>query len=117
MRILMIITSIGSFYINDLLSKSLYSKKDDLDFEKPLTNLVWITSVMSILVTFVASYFLVGPSTTVGALDANPVSYTHLDVDKRQHRSLHLTLWLVAKAAPVESVPLCNRRITLVARR
>jgi K(+)-stimulated pyrophosphate-energized sodium pump len=71
MRILMIITSIGSFYVNDLISKSLYSKADDLDFEKPLTNLVWITSIMSILVTFIASYFMVGPSTMIGELDPN----------------------------------------------
>jgi K(+)-stimulated pyrophosphate-energized sodium pump len=71
MRILMIITSIVSFWINDFLSKALYSKKDDLDFEQPLTNLVWITSIMSIIVTFIASYFLVGPSTEVGAMNPN----------------------------------------------
>jgi K(+)-stimulated pyrophosphate-energized sodium pump len=66
MRILMIITSVLSFYINDFISKALYSKKDDLDFEKPLTNLVWITSLFSIVVTFIASYFMVGPSSSVG---------------------------------------------------
>lgn len=71
MRILMIVTSIVSFYLNDFLSKTLYSKKDDLDFERPLTNLVWITSIMSIMVTFIASYFLVGPSSEVGALNSN----------------------------------------------
>jgi K(+)-stimulated pyrophosphate-energized sodium pump len=67
MRILMIITSILSFYINDFLSKAIYGKKLDLDFEKPLTNLVWITSLFSIVVTFIASYFMVGPSSSVGA--------------------------------------------------
>jgi K(+)-stimulated pyrophosphate-energized sodium pump len=71
MRILMIVTSIVSFYINDFISKAFYSKKDDLDFERPLTNLVWITSIMSIVVTFIASYFMVGPATTVGALNSN----------------------------------------------
>jgi len=71
MRILMIITSIGSFWLNGFLSKALYSKKDDLDFEQPLTNLVWITSIMSIIVTFVASYFLVGPDTKVGSMNPN----------------------------------------------
>ena len=60
MRILMIITSIVSFYINGAISQAKYSKKDDLDFEQPLTNLVWITSILSIIVTFVASYLLVG---------------------------------------------------------
>jgi K(+)-stimulated pyrophosphate-energized sodium pump len=60
MRILMVITSITAFYINKLLSKALYGKKDDLDFERPLTNLVWITSILSIIVTFIASYIMIG---------------------------------------------------------
>ena len=60
MRILMVITSITAFYINKLISNTLYSKKDDLDFERPLTNLVWITSILSIIVTFIASYFMIG---------------------------------------------------------
>ncbi|MBP1639932.1 MAG: sodium-translocating pyrophosphatase [Bacteroidetes bacterium] len=71
MRILMIITSVVSFWINGALNKVLYSQKEDLDFEKPLTNLVWITSILSIVVTFAASYFLVGPSSNVGAINPN----------------------------------------------
>lgn len=59
MRILMIITSIVSFWINGAISKAKYSNVDELDFEKPLTTLVWITSLLSIAVTFVASYFLI----------------------------------------------------------
>jgi K(+)-stimulated pyrophosphate-energized sodium pump len=60
MRILMVITSIGAFYINKLLSQTLYANKDDIDFERPLTNLVWITSILSIIVTFIASYVMIG---------------------------------------------------------
>jgi len=60
MRILMIITSIVSFWINGALTKAKYQNADDLDFEKPLTSLVWITSILSIIVTFVASYFIIG---------------------------------------------------------
>ena len=60
MRILMIITSIVSFWINAALTKAKYQNADDLDFEKPLTSLVWITSILSIIVTFVASYFIIG---------------------------------------------------------
>ncbi len=60
MRVLMVITSIGSFYINKLISNIKYSKTDDLDFEKPLTNLIWITSVLSIIATFLASYWQLG---------------------------------------------------------
>jgi K(+)-stimulated pyrophosphate-energized sodium pump len=55
MRILMIITSVTAFFINRGVSSALYGNKDDIDFERPLTNLVWITSILSILVTFAAS--------------------------------------------------------------
>lgn len=60
MRILMIVTSILSFYINRAISQAKYGNADDLDFEVPLTNLVWITSIVSIIVTFVISYLLIG---------------------------------------------------------
>ena len=71
MRILMVITSIVSFWINRAISKSLYGKNDEIDFEKPLTHLVWITSILSIVVTFVASYFLVGPNSAIGLANGN----------------------------------------------
>ena len=60
MRILMVITSITAFYINKAYSQAKYGHKDDIDFERPLTNLVWITSILSILVTFGASYMMIG---------------------------------------------------------
>ena len=60
MRILMIITALVSYFINDAISKSLYGQKKDFDFEKPLSKLVWITSTISIIVTFIASYYLLG---------------------------------------------------------
>ncbi len=60
MRILMIITSIVSFWINGAITRAKYSHVDELDFEKPLTSLVWITSLLSMVVTFIASYFLIG---------------------------------------------------------
>ena len=58
MRILGIVTSILSYYINGALAKAKYSNVDDLDFEAPLTSLVWITSIFSIIATFATSYFL-----------------------------------------------------------
>ena len=65
MRIMMIITSVASFYINKLFTNLKYSKVEDLDFEQPLTSLVWITSVLSIVATFAISFFLIGPGTAV----------------------------------------------------
>ena len=60
MRILGIVTSVIAYYINNFVSKLLYGKKDELDFEAPLTNLVWITSILSIIGTYSASYLLIG---------------------------------------------------------
>ncbi|MEZ5197297.1 MAG: sodium-translocating pyrophosphatase [Bacteroidales bacterium] len=60
MRIMMIVTSVVSYGINNMITKAKYHNADDLDFEKPLTSLVWITSILSIVVTFLASYFLIG---------------------------------------------------------
>ncbi|MDP4281653.1 MAG: sodium-translocating pyrophosphatase [Bacteroidota bacterium] len=61
MRILLVITSIGAFYINKYISKLIYGKKDEIDFERPLTNLVWISSILAIMATFLASYFMLQP--------------------------------------------------------
>ena len=71
MRVLMVITSILSFGLNRVLSKILYGKSSVIDFEKPLTNLIWITSVISIIVTFLASYLMLGPSTEIGMAHPN----------------------------------------------
>lgn len=57
MRIAMIITSLVAFWINSIISKVRYGNADDLDFEVPLTSLIWITSILSIGVTFAISYW------------------------------------------------------------
>lgn len=67
MRILMVITSVVSFYINKAFSQMKYSNDDDIDFEQPLTNLVWITSILSIIVTFAVSYMMIGPASGADA--------------------------------------------------
>ncbi|MCK9229839.1 MAG: sodium-translocating pyrophosphatase [Syntrophales bacterium] len=60
MRILMILTSLASYFINHGISSAAFGDKKEFDFEQPLTNLVWITSIVSITVTFIASYCLLG---------------------------------------------------------
>ncbi|MGE5520147.1 MAG: sodium-translocating pyrophosphatase, partial [Candidatus Dadabacteria bacterium] len=59
MRILMVLTSLASFYITGAWNKARYGGEKDLDFEIPLTNLVWITSILSIIVTFASSALLI----------------------------------------------------------
>jgi K(+)-stimulated pyrophosphate-energized sodium pump len=60
MRALMIVTSLVSYFVNEGISKALFAGKSDFDFEAPLTHLVWLTSAVSIAVTFVASKVLLG---------------------------------------------------------
>ncbi len=60
MRVLMIATSVGSYWINGLWSKAKFGNSDHFDFEIPLTSLVWVTSIVSIIVTFVVSKLLLG---------------------------------------------------------
>ena len=59
MRVLMIVASSLSYLINDLIAKARYTKATKMNLEAPLTSLVWITSFISVLMTFVASYFLI----------------------------------------------------------
>ncbi len=59
MRILGVLTSVIAYYVNNAISKAKYNHADDMDFEKPLTCLVWITSILSIVATFIASYFCI----------------------------------------------------------
>ncbi|MDR1044124.1 MAG: sodium-translocating pyrophosphatase [Candidatus Adiutrix sp.] len=70
MRVLMVITSIAAFFANRSYSRARYGRVEDFDFEAPLTSLVWIASLLSIAMTFVASYCLIGPGTEVAAVSA-----------------------------------------------
>ena len=58
MRVLMVITSIGSYWINNFIAEAKYSKLPHFNFEAPLTSLVWITSIVSIAVTYLISYLM-----------------------------------------------------------
>ncbi|MCK4662337.1 MAG: sodium-translocating pyrophosphatase [Bacteroidales bacterium] len=60
MRILMIFTSLFSYYLNFAISKAKFGNAEKFNFETPLTNLVWITSITSIIVTYIISYLLIG---------------------------------------------------------
>ena len=58
MRFLMIVTSVVSYWINSIADKFYAAKTEKFDFEKPLTNLVWLTSILSIAMTFGVSHWL-----------------------------------------------------------
>jgi K(+)-stimulated pyrophosphate-energized sodium pump len=59
MRIMMVIASGASYFINEAITKARYSKASEMNFETPLTQLVWLTSVISIGLTYVVSYFII----------------------------------------------------------
>ena len=59
MRFLMIVTSVVAYWINGLWDRFIYAPRvEKFDFEAPLTRLVWITSILSIAMTFGVSYWL-----------------------------------------------------------
>ena len=58
MRFLMIVTSVIAYWINGFADKCYAAKTEKFDFEKPLTNLVWLTSILSIIMTFGVSHWL-----------------------------------------------------------
>jgi K(+)-stimulated pyrophosphate-energized sodium pump len=59
MRIMMIIASGVSYYINEAVARSKYLEADHMNFEAPLTSLVWLTSIVSVVITYVVSYLLI----------------------------------------------------------
>lgn len=58
MRFLMIVTSVVAYWLNGLFDKCYAKKVEKFDFEVPLTRLVWITSILSICMTFGVSHWL-----------------------------------------------------------
>jgi K(+)-stimulated pyrophosphate-energized sodium pump len=59
MRVLMILTSAVSYWINEALARARFGNADTMNFEAPLTTLVWLTSIVSVIVTFVVSRLLI----------------------------------------------------------
>ena len=59
MRIMMLVTSAVSYFINNAIATGRYRNSDEMNFEAPLTSLVWITSVISIIATFIVSKLMI----------------------------------------------------------
>lgn len=58
MRVLMILTSIVSYWLNSKVSGAVFGNRKSFNFETPLTSLIWLTSIISIMVTFGVSYVM-----------------------------------------------------------
>ena len=59
MRIMMLVASAFSYFVNEAIAKARYSNADDMNFEAPLTSLVWLTSFVSIALTFIVSKLII----------------------------------------------------------
>jgi len=59
MRIMMVVSSAASYFINEAIAKARYETLDKFNYESPLTFLVWLTSIVSIVLTYIVSYFLI----------------------------------------------------------
>jgi K(+)-stimulated pyrophosphate-energized sodium pump len=59
MRVAMLVSSSGAYFLNGAIAKAKYANSDEMDFEAPLTSLVWITSILSIILTFIVSYLMI----------------------------------------------------------
>jgi K(+)-stimulated pyrophosphate-energized sodium pump len=59
MRVMMLVASSLSYFINAAIAKGRFGNADEMNFETPLTSLVWLTSIVSIALTFLVSYFII----------------------------------------------------------
>src|SRR6266699_3170030 len=59
MRVMMIIASGGSYLLNETIAKGRYGSATKMNFEAPLTSLVWLTSIVSVILTFIVSRLLI----------------------------------------------------------
>jgi K(+)-stimulated pyrophosphate-energized sodium pump len=58
MRIMMVVSSGASYLINEAIAKARFVNADDMNYETPLTSLVWLTSLISVGMTYIVSYLL-----------------------------------------------------------
>jgi K(+)-stimulated pyrophosphate-energized sodium pump len=59
MRIMMLVSSALAYFINGAIAKARYGNADNMNFETPLTSLVWITSIVSIIATYIVSHYII----------------------------------------------------------
>ena len=59
MRIMMLVASAVSYFVNEAIAKAKYGNSDVMNFEAPLTSLVWITSFVSMILTFIVSKLII----------------------------------------------------------
>jgi K(+)-stimulated pyrophosphate-energized sodium pump len=59
MRVAMLVSSAGAYFLNGAFAHAKYANADEMDYEAPLTSLVWVTSIISIILTYIVSYLMI----------------------------------------------------------
>jgi len=59
MRVAMLVSSSGAYFLNGIIAKARYANSEEMDFEAPLTSLVWLTSIVSIILTYIVTYLMI----------------------------------------------------------
>jgi K(+)-stimulated pyrophosphate-energized sodium pump len=59
MRVAMLVSSAGAYFLNAAIAKAKWGTADEMNYETPLTSLVWITSIVSIVLTYVVSFYMI----------------------------------------------------------
>jgi K(+)-stimulated pyrophosphate-energized sodium pump len=59
MRVMMVVASAVGYFVNGFIAKAKYANADKMNFEAPLTTLVWLTSILSIALTYVVSRLMI----------------------------------------------------------
>jgi K(+)-stimulated pyrophosphate-energized sodium pump len=59
MRVMMLVSSTAAYFLNEAVAKARYGNANEMNFEAPLTSLVWLTSIISIVLTYIVSYLII----------------------------------------------------------
>ena len=59
MRVAMLVSSVGAYWLNGAFARAKYGRASEMNFEAPLTSLVWVTSIISIVLTYIVTYLMI----------------------------------------------------------
>ncbi len=95
MRVMMVLASAGSYLVNNAVAKGQYGDAEKMNFEAPLTLLVWLTSIVSVVLTYVLSHLLIPDARrqhrpVVAAVDGHHLRHAGRRDHPRVRQGLHL---------------------------
>ena len=111
MRVMMVLASAGSYLVNKAIAKAKYAGVAKMNFEAPLTSLVWLTSIVSVILTYVLSYLLIPIARRQHRAVVAAVDDDHLrHAGRRDHSGIRQGVHLDALGSRARSGDLVARR-------